>query len=195
MRISITKCVSYKAAIVALNNFKNNFPDSEFLEEAYYLVIVAEYRLAEQSIFSKQEERYKGVVEHYKEFVDKYPSSSFLREAEKLYADSLEKLNKSKNKILNSMAVQSSIITRDVEKIAAQTGNLYESVVVISKRARQIAVNIKEELNNKLAEFATTVDNLEEVFENREQIEISKFYERMPKPTTTATEEFLGRKA
>jgi DNA-directed RNA polymerase subunit K/omega len=92
------------------------------------------------------------------------------------------------------MAVQSSIITRDIDKIAAQTGNLYESVVVISKRARQIAVNIKEELNNKLAEFATTVDNLEEVFENREQIEISKFYERMPKPTTTATEEFLEEK-
>jgi len=89
------------------------------------------------------------------------------------------------------MAVQSSIITRDVDKIAAQTGNLYQSVVVISKRARQISVNLKEELNNKLAEFATTVDNLEEVFENREQIEISKFYERMPKPTNTATEEFI----
>jgi DNA-directed RNA polymerase subunit K/omega len=89
------------------------------------------------------------------------------------------------------MAIQSSIITRDVEKIASQTGNIYESVVIISKRARQIAVNLKEELNNKLAEFATTVDNLEEVFENREQIEISKFYERMPKPTNTATDEFL----
>lgn len=92
------------------------------------------------------------------------------------------------------MAVNSSVITRDLDKIAAQTGNVYESVVVISKRARQIAVNIKEELNNKLAEFATTVDNLEEVFENREQIEISKFYERLPKPTTTATEEFLEAK-
>src|SRR5689334_17000496 len=92
------------------------------------------------------------------------------------------------------MAVQSSVITRDLDKIAEQTGNVYESVVVISKRARQIAVNIKEELNNKLAEFATTVDNLEEVFENREQIEISRFYERMPKPTTTATEEFLEGK-
>ena len=92
------------------------------------------------------------------------------------------------------MAINPSIVTRDIEKIAAQTGNLYESVVVISKRARQIAINIKEELNNKLAEFATTVDNLEEVFENREQIEISKFYERMPKPTTTATEEFLEEK-
>ncbi len=92
------------------------------------------------------------------------------------------------------MATQSSVITRDLDKIAAKTGNVYESVVIISKRARQIAVNIKEELNNKLAEFATTVDNLEEVFENREQIEISKFYERLPKPTTTATEEFLEDK-
>lgn len=92
------------------------------------------------------------------------------------------------------MAIQSSIITRDIDKIAAPTGNLYESVVVMGRRARQIAVNLKEELNNKLAEFATTVDNLEEVFENREQIEISKFYERMPKPTTTATEEFLEGK-
>jgi DNA-directed RNA polymerase subunit K/omega len=92
------------------------------------------------------------------------------------------------------MAIQSSIITRETEKIADATGNIYESVVVISKRARQIAVNIKEELSNKLAECATTVDNLEEVFENREQIEISRFYERMPKPTMTATEEFLEGK-
>jgi DNA-directed RNA polymerase subunit K/omega len=61
------------------------------------------------------------------------------------------------------MAIQSSVVTRDVEKIAEPTGNIYESVVIISKRARQIAVNMKEELNNKLAEFATTVDNLEEV--------------------------------
>ena len=92
------------------------------------------------------------------------------------------------------MAIQSSIVTRDIDKIAGPTGNIYESVVVISKRAKQIAVNIKEELNNKLAEFATTVDNLEEVFENREQIEISKFYERMPKPTSTSIEEFLEGK-
>lgn len=92
------------------------------------------------------------------------------------------------------MAVQSSIITRDMEQIADLSGNVYESVVIISKRARQIAINLKEELNSKLAEFATTVDNLEEVFENREQIEISKFYERMPKPTATATEEFLEGK-
>lgn len=92
------------------------------------------------------------------------------------------------------MAIQSSVVTRDTEKLTAPTGNIYESVVVIAKRAKEISVNLKEELNNKLAEFATTVDNLEEVFENREQIEISKFYERMPKPTNTAVEEFLEGK-
>lgn len=92
------------------------------------------------------------------------------------------------------MASQASIITRDIESMAAPTGNIYESVVVISKRARQISSLLKEELNSKLAEFASTVDNLEEIFENREQIEISKFYERMPKPSTTAVDEFLEDK-
>jgi len=93
------------------------------------------------------------------------------------------------------MAVaNTSIITRDVDKVAEVTGNIYESVVIISKRARQVSSNLKEELNNKLSEFATTVDNLEEVFENREQIEISRYYERLPKPTSAATEEFLEGK-
>jgi outer membrane protein assembly factor BamD len=88
---------SYKAAIVALNNFRDNFPDSRYLEEAAYLVIVSEYKLAQQSIYSKQSERYKAVVEHHKEFVDKYPQSKFSKDAEKMYAESLEKLNKTKN--------------------------------------------------------------------------------------------------
>jgi len=92
------------------------------------------------------------------------------------------------------MAVNPSIITRDTDKLAEPTENLYESVSIVSKRARQISSKLKEELNQKLAEFASTVDNLEEVFENREQIEISKFYERMPKPTTLAIEEFLEDK-
>ena len=86
---------------------------------------------------------------------------------------------------------KASIITRDIDNIARPSGNVYQSVSVISKRARQLSTRIREELSGKLAEFASTVDNLEEVFENREQIEISKFYERMPKPTTIATEEFL----
>ena len=90
------------------------------------------------------------------------------------------------------MANNASITTRDLDEIAEQTGNFYESVAIISKRARQISTKMKEELNQKLAEFASTVDNLEEIFENREQIEISKFYERMPKPTNVATEKFLN---
>lgn len=92
------------------------------------------------------------------------------------------------------MVTNSSIITYDVEKLSEQTGNVYEAVAVISKRARQISVNVKEELNSKLAEFASTVDNLEEIFENREQIEISRFYERMPKATSMAIEEYLDKK-
>ena len=92
------------------------------------------------------------------------------------------------------MAIQAAITTRDVDELALKTGNIYKSIAVISKRSRQISSNLKEELSSKLAEFASTVDNLEEVFENREQIEISKFYERMPKPTRTAVEEFLEDK-
>ena len=90
------------------------------------------------------------------------------------------------------MAASPSIITRDIEEVTQPTGNIYESVSIISKRAKQISSNMKEELNSKLAEFASTVDNLEEIFENREQIEISKFYERMPKPTSMAMEEFMN---
>jgi DNA-directed RNA polymerase subunit K/omega len=92
------------------------------------------------------------------------------------------------------MANNASLITRDLNRLAKPTGNVYASVAVISKRARQISAKVKEELSSKLAEFATTVDNLEEIFENREQIEISRFYERMPKPTTVATEEFTEDK-
>lgn len=87
-----------------------------------------------------------------------------------------------------------SIVTRDIQELVKDTENIYESVAIISKRARQISSVMKEELSSKLAEFASTVDNLEEIFENREQIEISKFYERMPKPTIMATEEFLEGK-
>lgn len=90
------------------------------------------------------------------------------------------------------MAVNPSIITRDTDKLAAKTGNIYKSVFIASQRAKQIATSTKEELTGKLAEFASNVDNLEEIFENREQIEISKFYERQPKPTSVSLEEFIN---
>jgi DNA-directed RNA polymerase subunit K/omega len=89
------------------------------------------------------------------------------------------------------MVADPSIITRDLNVLAKDTINVYESVSIISKRSRQISAVVKEELSSKLAEFATTVDNLEEIFENREQIEISRYYERLPKSTIVAIEEFL----
>jgi DNA-directed RNA polymerase subunit K/omega len=92
------------------------------------------------------------------------------------------------------MVTNPSIITRDLDKIANKTGNIYESLHIVGQRAKQISNTLKEELNAKLSEFASTVDNLEEVFENKEQIEISKFYERMPKPSTLAMEEFAEGK-
>jgi DNA-directed RNA polymerase subunit K/omega len=87
-----------------------------------------------------------------------------------------------------------SAVTRDLEPIIEQTGNLYESIVVIGRRARQIGTKDKAELTEKLAEFATGIDNLEEIFENREQIEISRHFERQPKPPATAIDEFLDGK-
>ena len=87
--------------------------------------------------------------------------------------------------------VPNNTVTRKLTDIDAQTGNIYESVVVISRRANQIATQLKQELNRKLADFSSTTDTLEETFENREQIEISRYYERLPKPTLIATVEFL----
>ncbi|MCQ2351570.1 MAG: DNA-directed RNA polymerase subunit omega [Paludibacteraceae bacterium] len=88
-----------------------------------------------------------------------------------------------------------STITRDVNNLVENTGNVYETVSIISKRANQISVEIRDELKRKLEEFSqSTVDNLDEVFENREQIEISKYYERLPKPTLLATQEYVEDK-
>lgn len=84
--------------------------------------------------------------------------------------------------------------TKSVAEIKSKTGNVYESIAIIGKRANQINVSLKEELHNKLEEFATHTDNLEEIHENKEQIEISKAYERMPNPALLATQEFMEGK-
>ena len=81
-------------------------------------------------------------------------------------------------------------ITRDMMRLSEDTGNVYETVVVIAKRANQISVEMKQDLEKKLQEFASYNDNLEEVFENREQIEISRYYEKLPKPTLIAAQEY-----
>lgn len=93
---------------------------------------------------------------------------------------------------LNTVA--NNIETRDVNELKGKTGNIYESIAVISKRANQINITLKEELHNKLEEFASHTDSLEEIHENKEQIEISRAYERMPNPALLATSEFLDSK-
>lgn len=85
-------------------------------------------------------------------------------------------------------------VTRNIMDLCDETGNIYESVAIIGKRANQISMDIKNELSKKLQEFASVSDNLDEVFENREQIEISRFYEKLPKPTLIATQEFIEDK-
>lgn len=87
-----------------------------------------------------------------------------------------------------------STITWNTKELSQPTNNIYESVLVCSKRANQISAELKEELNKKLQEFASYTDNLEEVFENREQIEISRYYERFPKPVGIAVQEFTEGK-
>ncbi|MCF2657805.1 MAG: DNA-directed RNA polymerase subunit omega [Parabacteroides sp.] len=81
-------------------------------------------------------------------------------------------------------------VTRDMMKLSADTGNVYETVMIIAKRANQIGAEMKQDLEKKLQEFASFNDNLEEVFENREQIEISRYYEKLPKPTLIAAQEY-----
>ena len=93
-----------------------------------------------------------------------------------------------------STSTSNNIETRDANDLKNRTGNLYESIAIIAKRANQINISVKEELHNKLEEFASHTDSLEEIHENKEQIEISRAYERMPNPALLATQEFLDSK-
>ena len=93
-----------------------------------------------------------------------------------------------------SISTSNNIETRDSNELKNKTGNLYESIAIIAKRANQINISLKEELHNKLEEFASHTDSLEEIHENKEQIEISRAYERMPNPALLATQEFMEDK-
>ncbi|MDR0686391.1 MAG: DNA-directed RNA polymerase subunit omega [Dysgonamonadaceae bacterium] len=85
-------------------------------------------------------------------------------------------------------------VTRDMIKMSEETGNVYETVRIIGKRANEISAEMKYELGQKLQEFASSTDTLEEVFENKEQIETSRFFEKLPKPSLIATQEFINHK-
>ncbi|HVF81349.1 MAG TPA: DNA-directed RNA polymerase subunit omega, partial [Flavisolibacter sp.] len=93
-----------------------------------------------------------------------------------------------------STSTTNNIETRDINEMKSKTGNVYESIAIVAKRANQINITIKEELHNKLEEFASHTDSLEEIHENKEQIEISRAYERMPNPSLLAISEFMDGK-
>src|SRR5438477_8110073 len=93
-----------------------------------------------------------------------------------------------------STSTTNNIETRDINEMKGKTGNIYESIAIVGKRANQINIALKEELHNKLEEFASHTDSLEEIHENKEQIEISKAYEKMPNPAILATAEFMENK-
>lgn len=93
-----------------------------------------------------------------------------------------------------NLTAPNTTITYNRDALTAPTGNMYEAISIIAKRAEQINTDVKEELIEKLEEFATYNDSLEEIFENKEQIEVSKFYERLPKPAAIAVEEWLEGK-
>ena len=88
--------------------------------------------------------------------------------------------------------VDPNVSARSIQELIAETGNIYETLAIISNRARQVSNDVKRELHQKLEEFAVTTDTIEEVHENKEQIEISKFYERLPNPVIIAMNEYLG---
>ncbi len=90
-----------------------------------------------------------------------------------------------------AQGLEPSVGPRDVSVLVAQTGNVYEALAIIAKRARQLNTELKYELHQKLEEFAVSSDTIEEINENKEQIEISKFYEKLPNPALIATEEFV----
>lgn len=93
-----------------------------------------------------------------------------------------------------STSTTNTVETRNLNDLKEKTGNLYESIAIVAKRANQINISLREELHNKLEEFASHTDSLEEIHENKEQIEISKAYERMPNPSLLATQEFMDDK-
>jgi DNA-directed RNA polymerase subunit K/omega len=90
-----------------------------------------------------------------------------------------------------AQGLDSNVKARNITAMVEPTQNIYETLAIITRRARQLAIDLKHELHSKLEEFAVNTDTIEEITENKEQIEISKFYERLPNPTLIATEEFL----
>ena len=187
----------YKSAIVSLKNALKQYPESSHREEIMYLIVDASYRFASNSVAEKQTDRYlamldsvplvqRGVprIEAHQGGGPHGPARTRLSGPQQARRQQHIAMEIKKN-------IPNNTITRKLVDLDRETGNVYESINIIARRANQIATELKTELNRKLADFSSPTDTMEETFENREQIEISRYYERLPKPAIIATEEFL----
>lgn len=185
----------YKSAIVALKNALKLYPTSSHREEIMYLIVKSGSKLADNSVQDKQADRYLSTLDSYYSFVAEFPESHYLKELDRLAQNAKDFLDRNNKENNNSMEIKKSTptntVTRKLVDLDKETGNIYETVNIIARRANQISTELKAELTRKLADFSSPTDTMEETFENREQIEISRYYERLPKPVLIATEEFL----
>ena len=158
---------NYEACIITAQNALKDYPYSAHRESFASLIMKSKFELAQQSVEAKKLDRFQDAEDECYGFINKMD-----------YKKSKAPVN---------------TVTRNIMDLCEDTDNIYESVAIIGKRANQIAAEIKQDLSKKLAEFASYNDSLEEVFENREQIEISRYYEKLPKPTLLATQEFIEK--
>ena len=173
---------NYTSSIITAQNTLKNYPYCSLREDFMLLIMKSKFQLAENSSDEKRLDRYRDAEDECYGFINEFPESKNVALAEKYNMD----YKKSKAPV--------NTVSRNIMDLCRDTGNIYESVAIIAKRANQISMQIKEDLSKKLAEFASYNDSLEEVFENREQIEISRYYEKLPKPTLLATQEFVEDK-
>ena len=180
---------NYLACIVTAQNALKDYPYTKLREDISILLLRAKYDMAKESVEEKKEERMRDAIDEYYAFKNEFPESKYIKEVENIYKDA-KKYVKEINEYYKKTNAPSNTITRNMVELCEDTGNVYETVAIIGKRANQIAVEMKNDLSKKLQEFASYNDNLEEVFENREQIEISRYYEKLPKPTLIAAQEY-----
>ena len=187
----------YKSAIIVLDDFISDYPGTPYREDALFYLLDSSYELAINSVESKKKERLENAKKVYLELIETYPETKYIEQSIKLN-DVLEKeittFAKIKNMDFKKTSAPLNTITYDRNKLDSQTNNIYEAISVISKRTVQINEEIKKELIEKLEEFASPTESLDEIFENKEQIEVSKFYEKLPKAHAIAIENWLSEK-
>ena len=192
--------VNTSKAIGMMQSFINTYPNSTRVAEATQIIGKCREKLEEkdyksaQLYYNIQQYQWRQNILILQTGIPKvnyWQKQKIIKTSVKII---LNKYKMSKLRRQQTANTSNVVETKNLVDIKDKTGNLYESIAIIAKRANQISISIKEELHNKLEEFASHTDSLEEIHENKEQIEISKAYERMPNPAILATAEFMEDK-